>query len=739
MKRIVATCVFSGALAIAALTGSTQAQSSPAAIGSRAVRTTSAGSFIANEVLIQFRAGASEADKAEAHGWVNGTQKKLLRRDNQGELELGTLPPGIAVEDAVALLSRHPAVRVAEPNWVYAPAATSNDPYYILGSLWGMYGGATTPSNQYGSQAGTAWAAGQTGSNSVLVGVVDQGIDYAHPDLAANIWTNPFDPPDGVDNDGNGYIDDIHGWDFYNDDHTVFDGQKSGDGDNHGTHVAGTIGARGGNGVGVAGVNWNVTMISAKFLGPLGGTLADAISALDYITDLKTRHGLNIVATNNSWTGGGYSQSLHEAVIRSANAGILFIAAAGNMGISNDIASVYPGNLSTLVGTSGMAPASYDAVIAVAAIASDGTKAATSNYGATNVDLGAPGVDVFSTTPNSTYSSFSGTSMATPHVTGAAALYAAMHPGALAPDIKSAILAAAQYTPTASLAGLTVTGGRLNVARFIPPATPSNLGATPVSGTRINLSWTDNSNDEDGFTIERCQGANCQSFAQVASVGADAVFYADTGLAVGTTYGYRVRALKANGVYSGYTGAIAATTWSPPAAPSLLGAAPISGSQINLSWTDNSNNEDGFTVERCQGANCQSFAQVASLGAGVVSYADAGLAGGTTYGYRVRAFRSTDLYSAYTGPAQATTPSSSGSFTLVATGLSVKGGKNVQLSWSPFLSGSYDVYRNNIKIVTFFTKTGSYTDYLGVVSGTYVYKICTAGTSTCSNNATVIF
>jgi subtilisin family serine protease len=647
MKRIVATWVFVCALAIAALAGRTQAQGPPASIGSQSVRTTPAGSFIEDEVLIQFRAGASEADKADARGWVNGRRKKLLRRDNQGELEVATVPSGIPVENAIALLSRHPTVRVAEPNWVYTHAATSDDPYYVLGSLWGMYGPTTSPSNQYGSQAGAAWAAGQTGSRSVLVGVIDEGIDVNHPDLAANIWTNPFDPPDGVDNDGNGYIDDIHGWDFYNDDNTTFDGsRKGGDKDSHGTHVSGTIGASGGNGIGVAGVNWNVTIISSKFLGPLGGVLSDAIQAIDYVTDLKIRHGLNIVATNNSWSGGGYSQSLHEALIRSANAGILFIAAAGNFGNNNDTAIVYPANLNTLVGTSGMAPASYDAVISVAAIDSSGAKASFSDYGATTVDLGAPGVDVISTTPDNTYTSYSGTSMATPHVTGAAALYAAMHPGVLAADIKAAILSSAQNTPTASLAGLTVTGGRLNVSRWIPPAAPSGPGATPVSSSLINLSWTDNSNDEDGFTIERCQGAGCANFGQIASLGAGATFYADAGLAAGTTYRYRVRAFKAGGPYS-----------------------------------------------------------------------------------------------AYTGPAQATTLSASPSLiTLSASGTSMKGTKSTQLLWSPFVAGSYDIYRNNVKIMTIAAKSGNYTDNLGAApSGTYVYRVCTAGTSTCSNDATVIF
>src|SRR5439155_20246401 len=159
-------------------------------------------------------------------------------------------------------------------------------------------------------------------------------------------------------NDGNGFVDDVHGWDFFEHNSSIYDGAPGNTTlDSHGTHVSGTIGAIGGNGAGVVGVNWNVTIISTKFLGPNGGTTADAVSALNYLTDLKTRHGLNIVATNNSWGGGGYSQALHDAILRAAKAGILFVAAAGNgnafgVGQNNDTTPTYPSNYSTLVGTS---------------------------------------------------------------------------------------------------------------------------------------------------------------------------------------------------------------------------------------------------------------------------------------------------------------------------------------------------------------------------------------------------
>jgi subtilisin family serine protease len=317
-----------------------------------------------------------------------------------------------------------------------------------------MYGASTTPANAYGSGAAAAWAAGKTCSSDVVVGVIDEGMHTRHRDLRSNIWTNPGEiAGNGLDDDGNGYADDVNGWDFFNGDASVFDGK----GDDHGTHVSGTIAGKGGNGTGVAGVCWNLKLISAKFLGPSGGSTADAILAVDYMTDLKARHGLQMVATSNSWGGGGFSQGLKDAIDRAGAADILFIAAAGNGGQNMELSNSYP--------------AGYDSanIISVANIISSGALSGSSNYGVTRVDLGAPGTAVWSTVPGrfrfqSKYASYLGTSMATPHVSGAAALYKSLHPAATAAEVKAAILAAT--IPTASLAGRTVTGGRLDVSGF---------------------------------------------------------------------------------------------------------------------------------------------------------------------------------------------------------------------------------------------------------------------------------
>ncbi|HYN86158.1 MAG TPA: S8 family peptidase [Pyrinomonadaceae bacterium] len=417
--------------------------------------------FVPGELLVGFRPGTSQSERAGVLSSIGATLVERIEtaamRD-AGDEPVLHLASALNVLDAVNVLRNHSSVRFAEPNYVYTHAATSNDPYYTNGSLYGMYGDATTPANAFGSQAGEAWAAGHTGSNSVYVGVIDEGIQTNHTDLAGNIWTNPFDPADGVDNDGNGYVDDRNGWDFDGNNNTVYDGTFLGVFDQHGTHVSGTIGARGGNGTGVAGVNWRVTIISAKFLGAAGGTTANAIKAVDYITNLKTRHNLNIVATNNSWGGGGFSQALLDAVVRHAHAGILFIAAAGNDTSDNDATGSFPANYDT---TSG---AGYDNVISVASINNAGALSSFSNWGATTVDLGAPGDGINSTLPVNKYGSMSGTSMAAPHVTGGAALYASTHPGATAQQIRTAILSS--VVPTASLAGKTTTGGRLNVSGF---------------------------------------------------------------------------------------------------------------------------------------------------------------------------------------------------------------------------------------------------------------------------------
>src|SRR5688572_1563181 len=340
--------------------------------------------FEPNQVLVKFRKGTSEEVKSRILARISGkVSEKILTKamerfgDSEGLLVVHT---PLAALEAIARVKGGEGIEYVEPNYIYQHQAATSEPYYTNGSLWGMYGDATTPANQYGSQAGEAWAAGNTGSKSVVIGIIDEGVQVSHPELTENMWTNPYDPVDGVDNDGNGYIDDVNGWDFDGNNNSVYDGGTRGGVDDHGTHVAGTIGAKSNNNAGVVGVSWNVTMISCKFLGRRGGNTANAVKACDYLTDLKTRHGMNIVASNNSWGGGGFSQAMLDAINRANAKNILFVAAAGNggsdgVGDNNDAVASYPSNYSNAN------------IIAVAAITNTGARSSFSNYGANTVDI----------------------------------------------------------------------------------------------------------------------------------------------------------------------------------------------------------------------------------------------------------------------------------------------------------------------------------------------------------------
>lgn len=414
-------------------------------------QTQKALNYVPNQLLVKFKSATPENGRRSLLARINGSVAEQVvtdvmksAGDNEGFYVVNT---PLETLEAVGRLSKNTEVEYAEPNWIYTLDANETNDTYI-NNLWGMTG-------SYGSQASVAWSNGHTGSSNVYIGIIDEGYMYAHPELAANAGTNPYEiPGNGVDDDKNGYKDDVYGWDFDGNNNTVFDGLD----DDHGTHVAGTIGAVGNNGAGVAGVVWSVKFLSAKFLGKRGGTTANAVKAVDYFTDFKKK-GLNIVATNNSWGGGGYSQALYDAIERANTAGLLFIAAAGNDGADIDVSASYPAAYSNIN------------IISVAAITSTGGLASFSNYGATQVDIGAPGYGIYSTVPVRSgknvvagYASYSGTSMATPHVTGAAALYASTHAGATAAQIKAALLNNA--TPTSSLSGKCTTGGRLNVSTF---------------------------------------------------------------------------------------------------------------------------------------------------------------------------------------------------------------------------------------------------------------------------------
>jgi subtilisin family serine protease/subtilisin-like proprotein convertase family protein len=336
-----------------------------------------------------------------------------------------------------------------QPNFVYQAADLFPDDT-SFDQLFGLHNtGQSSGMLDADIDAPDAWEL-TTGSSDIVVAVIDTGIDHTHPDLTDNMWNNPGEIPDnGIDDDGNGFVDDFFGFDFANDDPDPLDGNG------HGTHVAGTIGAQGDNAKGVVGVNWDVQLMALKFLGDNGyGTTANAIDAIEYATMMKTQFGINIVASNNSWGGGGADSALRRAIEDAGDASILFVAAAGNGG--ND-------GRGDDTDAQGHFPSAFDLdnIIAVAATDRSDQRATFSNFGATTVDLAAPGVSILSTLPGNNFGQLSGTSMATPHVAGAAALVKALRPEASAMEIKSAILSSAERIP--AMAGVSVSGGRLNV------------------------------------------------------------------------------------------------------------------------------------------------------------------------------------------------------------------------------------------------------------------------------------
>ncbi len=340
------------------------------------------------QLLVKFHRGTPESGKSSVR---SKHALKTVKRIRTTGVEVVDIARGASPSAVASSLRRERGVAYAEPNqlWTTAQIGRSaigrgqqepqaQDP--LLGSYWGLDNTGQTVSGQAGTadvdvNAPQAWAATK-GDPRVVVAVIDTGVDIDHPDLAGRIWTNPGEiAGNGLDDDGNGYVDDVHGWNFFNGNNDVYDPY---DGDEHGTHVAGTIAANLNNGVGGAGVAPNVQIMPLKFLGPDGGTTVGAISAMDY----ATRMGVRIA--NNSWGGGGYSAAL-EDMIRSS--GIAFVAAAGNDGQDTDVSPSYPSG--------------YDLpnVLSVAAVDNTGALARFSNYGATSVDVGAPGVKVLSTVP----------------------------------------------------------------------------------------------------------------------------------------------------------------------------------------------------------------------------------------------------------------------------------------------------------------------------------------------------
>ncbi|HYW71954.1 MAG TPA: S8 family serine peptidase [Pyrinomonadaceae bacterium] len=462
--------------------------------GSQAVHNSSSAKrqrpeFVPGEALVRFKPG--RAFEGRANVTLSRKEVSATPFDNQdpqqmpveidrfegsdlvNDLRIARMAPEQTLP-AVEALKARADVLYAEPNYVRHLERTPNDPSF--NQLYGM--------SLIG--APQAWDVTQ-GSRNIVVAVIDEGIDVAHPDLQANIWINPS--PGSI----TGIAGDVNGYDFR--DHTGNIIAEP-----HATHVAGTIGAVGNNGVGVTGVNWQVSLMSLRFISDSAGTgtSADAMKAYNYVKQMKdlwasSNHtkGADIRAVNASYGGGGYSQAESDAINAMGQSGVLFVAAAGNESSNSDINPHYPSGYS------------LPNVISVAATTNTPeTLASFSNYGAHSVLMGAPGLGILSTLPNNTYGNFSGTSMATPHVVGAAALLCAASPNLSVGQLRA--LLSFNGDSISALQGKSLTGRRLNVAKSLaainendttPPGMVSNFQITSQNGRSVNLSWTASGDD----------------------------------------------------------------------------------------------------------------------------------------------------------------------------------------------------------------------------------------------------
>ncbi len=562
--------------------------------GSSAVAASAAPMAKADRLIVVFDRGVSDAQQEQIIEQAGASEIRQLPLIGAVLVDVGSASERVSTLHELGLRD---GVRYAEPDYVLKALATPTDPMFP--QLWGMIK----------IEAPAAWD--KYAGGAVTVAVTDTGIDPSQPELDGNLWVNSREVPgNGRDDDGNGVVDDVNGVNFSA-------GLNSGnpyDGDGHGTHVSGTIAAESGNGIGVAGVNPQAKILAAKFLTDSGsGSTSDAIRAIDYARSMGAK------VMNASWGGGGASQALEAAIAKS---GMLFVAAAGNDGANNDEDPHYPSSYE------------LDNIVSVAATTQSDSLASFSNYGSCSVDLTAPGYQILSTLPGGRYVSWSGTSMAAPHVAGVASLLAARDPKLTPLEIKARLMDSVDK-PSA-LAGTSMTSGRLNARKALDstatkppvgcPAKPVNTEVPKVTGSpkvRKTLTATPGTWTGDPTKIEYqwglCDGADLEDCYEIN--GATESTYRPGSEDAGYYLAVEIAATNAQGTKYAYSDVIG------PVAPYVAPVLSITGATLrNVKRTG----KVTFTV-RCNVDPCQAKLGVtirSSKGA-KVARASTSQAGGT--------------------------------------------------------------------------------------------------------------
>lgn len=496
----------------------------------------------AEGILVKFKSNAGAASRSRSLAAAG------LKPQGNGfqlvpGLTLSTVNSGLSINEALSNLSNDPTVAYAEPDYTLYASAIPNDS--MFSQQWGL-----NNANNNDINGPEAWDVAQ-GDKNIVIAVIDSGVDYTHPDLQGQIWSNPGEiPNNNRDDDGNGFVDDIRGWDFGAGDNNPMDEND------HGTHVAGIIGANSNNNRGVTGINWNVQIMPLKFMNAQGqGSTSAAIRALNYAVANGAR------VSNNSWGGGAFSQALFDAIQAANRQNHIFVAAAGNDGVNTDSGNNFP--------------STYDLPNIISVAASDQSDRLTnfSNFGVRSVDLAAPGAQIMSTVRNGGYRSMSGTSMAAPFVTGVAGLVLSQNPNLSAAEIKAALLD--NVDPVSSLSGRILTGGRLNALKAVngvpstvpPPTTTTPVEITPPALNQLMIGDTLQLSATGGDGVYSWRSSN----TAVATINNSGMLTAQN---AGTT---RVTASDGNGLLS-----TAVTITVNTQAVNNLIISPANISQINL-------------------------------------------------------------------------------------------------------------------------------------------------------------